>query len=74
MPRYLVTTHRDLRQASGTQSALEEVQNEPDLTVVNSANPDMVTIEASKETAEALERRLSKTHFVEPEVRRQLNE
>jgi hypothetical protein len=70
MPHYLVTTRRDLRASGTTSTALAAVQSVPGVTVLNSADPQMVTIEASHETAESLKRRLENSHFVEPMIHR----
>jgi hypothetical protein len=40
--------------------------------LVNSENPQMVTIEASEDAATRLKQKIGNTHFVEPEVRRSL--
>lgn len=73
MPRYVVTTRRDARTGGGAPSALAAAQSEPGVTVVQSSDPKMVTIEASPDTAERLKRKLAATHIVEPEVRRGLH-
>ena len=72
MPRYLVTTRRKLRGTAEASTALEAVRSLPGVAVLNAADPNMVTIEASDEVAESLKRRLSDTHFVEPEIQRKL--
>jgi hypothetical protein len=68
----VVTTRRDARVGGGAPTALAAASSEPGVTVVQSSDPNMVTIEASAEAAERLKERLAKTHFVEPEVRRSL--
>jgi hypothetical protein len=50
------------------------VQNQPDITVLNSTDPHMVTIEASPNAADQLSRKLGDTYYVEPEVRRHIPE
>ena len=72
MPRYLVTTRRELRTTGGASTALEAVQSVPGVTVLSSGDPHMVTIEASDQTADSLRRKLANTHFVEPQIRREL--
>ena len=72
MPRYLVTTRRELRATDGASTALEAVRSVPGVTVLSSGDPHMVTIEASDQTADGLRQKLANTHFVEPEIRRQL--
>jgi hypothetical protein len=69
MPRFLVTTCRT--PAAPPQSALEAVNSEPGVTLLNSSNPQMVTIEASESAADRLRDKLKGTHFVEPEIRRE---
>jgi hypothetical protein len=70
MPRYVVTTHRAARVSA--ISARAAMAAEPDVTVVNSNDPHMVTIEASEDAARQLQSKLKDTHFVEPEIRRGL--
>jgi len=70
MPRYLVTTRRIERGSAVT--ARGAVAAEPGVTLVNSEDPHMVTIDASEDTAIRLREKLKQTHFVEPEVRRSL--
>jgi len=70
MPRYLVTTRRAQRDSS--ISARDAVMAEPGVKLVNSDDPNMVTIEASEDAASQLRAKLKDTHFVEPEIRRSL--
>jgi len=70
MPRYVVTTHRAAR--ASAISARDALAAEPDVTVVSSNDPHMVTIEASEAAARDLQAKLKDTHFVEPEIRRGL--
>ena len=70
MARYLVSTRRADR--GSAQTACEAVAGEAGVTVVNSDDPHMVTIDASEETADRLRTKLAGTHFVEPEIRRSL--
>jgi len=70
MPRYLVTTHREVR--GSAMSALAAVKAEPDVTVVSAENPESVMIEAGADTADRLRSKLVATHYVEPEIRRSL--
>jgi hypothetical protein len=70
MPRYLITTRRDQRGSANT--AADVVTAEPGVTVINSENPHMVTIDTSKDVADRLRQKLQGTHFVEPEIRRSL--
>jgi hypothetical protein len=74
MPRYLVTTRRSVRQTGDVPSALAATRGEPGVTIVNSANPEMVTIDTTSDVAERLSRKLAGTHFVEPEIRRGLQQ
>ncbi len=71
MVRYLVTTRRT--KVGSTQSALDAVAAEPGITLVNSNDPEMVTIEASEDAARGLRDKLHDTHFVEPQSRRSLH-
>jgi hypothetical protein len=71
MPRYLVTTRRAERDS--TNSARDAVAAEPGIKLLNSNDPQMVTIEASEDAAERLRTKLEGTHFVEPEIRRSLD-
>lgn len=71
MPRYLVTTHR--AQRGTAPSAEDAVKADPDVTLVNANDPEMVTIEASEAAADRLRAKLQQTHFVEPEIRRSLH-
>lgn len=70
MPRYLVTTRRAKR--GSVPSAAEAVKTEPGVKLVDAEDPDLVTIEASAESADQLRTKLRDTHFVEPEIRRSL--
>jgi hypothetical protein len=70
MPRYLVTTRRAKR--SSAISAREAVSAEPEIKLLNSDDPQMVTIEASQDAATRLQAKLKDTHSVEPEIRREL--
>lgn len=71
MPRYLVTTRRTERDSA--MSARDAVAAEPGITLVDSNDPEMVTIEASEDVASRLRDKLHQTHFVEPEIRRSLH-
>jgi len=71
MARFLVTNRRNVPQSS--ISALDAVTAEPGVKVLNSTNPEMVTIEASEEAADQLRTRLKGSHYVEPEFRRSLD-
>ena len=73
MPRYVVTTRRDARVGGAAPTALAAAASEPGVTVVQSSDPHMVTIEASPEAAERLKQKLAATHIVEPELRRGLH-
>ncbi len=70
MARYVVTTRRSERD-SGV-SARDAVSQEKGVKLLNANDPHMVTIEASEGAARRLKEALSKTHFVEPEIRRSL--
>lgn len=70
MARYLVSTRRGNR--GSAQPARDAVADEPGVTLVNSDDPHMVTIDASEEAADHLRGKLAGTHFVEPEIRRSL--
>ena len=70
MARYLVTTRRSERNLA--PSARDAVAHEPGVTLVNSDDPHMVTIDTSDEDARQLREKLKDTHFVEPEIRRSL--
>ena len=71
MPRYLVTTRRALRgRVPSAEAALRGAEG---ITVIDARNPEMVTIEASPETAAELGRKLASTHFVDPETRHRLH-
>ena len=71
MPRHLVTTHPEDRDSA--ISARDAVTAEPGITIVNSNDPHMVTIQASEDAARHLQAKLKDTHFVEPEFRRGLH-
>jgi hypothetical protein len=71
MPRYLVTTRRTER--GSALSAFDAVRTEPGIKVVNSNDPEMVTIDSSEDAANRLRTKLEGTHFVEPEIRRSLD-
>ncbi|HEY7405440.1 MAG TPA: hypothetical protein VIB39_18075 [Candidatus Angelobacter sp.] len=68
--RYLVTTRRSER--GKVPSALDAVSADPGVTVVNSSDPQQVTIETNENTANELRAKIGETHFVEPEIRRSL--
>lgn len=72
LARYLVTRKRDLPE-SESPSALDAVSSDPNVKVVASSNPNMITIETTEETADKLRQTLATTHFVEAEVRRDLH-
>ena len=65
-----MTTRREARVDGATPTALEAAVSEPGVSVLQSSDPHMVTIETSAETAERLRKKFGATHFVEPEVRR----
>jgi hypothetical protein len=71
MGRYLVTTRRSDR--GSVLSARDALAAEPGVTVVNSDDPHMVTIDATEEVANRLRDKLHQTYFVEPEIRRSLD-
>jgi hypothetical protein len=66
-----VTTRR--ASLGSAPTAVDVVAEEPGVKIMNSSNPQLVTIEASEETAERLRDKLRETHFVEPEIRRSLD-
>lgn len=68
--RYLVTTRRG--QTTPSLSARDACASEPGVKMIDSANPQMVTIEASEDAASRLKKKIGDTHFIEPEVRRSL--
>ena len=70
MPRYLVTTRRANRDSA--MSARDAVTGESGIKLVSSNDPHMVTIEASEDAASRLQAKYKDTHFVEPEMRREL--
>jgi hypothetical protein len=72
MARYLITTRRDARSPDGL-TALDAVSSDPDVTIVSSGDPHMVTVETSTESADRLRDKLASTHFIEPEIRRGLH-
>lgn len=71
MARYLVTTRRIKR--GSALSARDALVAEPGVTLVNSDDPQMVTIDATEDVANRLRDKLHETHFVEPEIRRSLD-
>ena len=71
MGRYLVTTRRSDR--GSVLSARDALAAEPGVTLVNSDDPHMVTIDATEEVANRLRDKLQQTYFVEPEIRRSLD-
>ena len=71
MGRYLVTTRRSER--GSVLSARDALAAEPGVTLVNSDDPHMVTIDTTEDVADRLRDKLGKTHFVEPEIRRSLD-
>ena len=71
MGRYLVTTRRSER--GSALSARDALAAEPGVTLVNSDDPHMVTIDTTEDVANRLRDKLDKTHFVEPEIRRSLD-
>jgi hypothetical protein len=71
MARYLVTTRRAER--GKVISALDAVSEKSNITVINSSDPESVTIETTDGVADQLRSKLDKTHFVEPEIRRSLH-
>ena len=74
MPRYVVVNRRGTGGAGrpAEASAFDAVSSEPGVTVVSAANPRTVTIDAAANVADRLRKKLAKTHFVEPEIRRGL--
>jgi len=70
MPRFLVSTRRDL--VKPVPSALSAVSSAGAIKIVNSSDPNMITIETSPEQAQELRQKLSDTHYVEPELVRGL--
>jgi hypothetical protein len=70
VPRYLLTTKREARVGAATPTALDVASSEPGVSVVQSSDPHMVIIDASAESAERLRQKFGATHFVEPEIRR----
>ena len=72
MPRFLMTTRREARVGGATPTALEAAVSEPGVSVLQSSDPHMVTIDTSAETAERLSQKFGATHFLEPEIRRGL--
>ena len=71
MGRYLVTTRRSER--GSVLSARDALAAEPGVTLVNSDDPHMVTIDATPDVANRLRDKLHNTYFVEPEIRRSLD-
>ncbi len=71
MPRYLVTTQRRVRGRVAT--AADAVRDTPGVTVIDAHDPERVSIEASEDVAADLKRKLSETHFVDPETRHRLH-
>jgi hypothetical protein len=71
MPRYIVATRRACRDSADT--ALAAVENQPGVEVISALDPHMVTIDASEDRAASLAEKLSDTHIVEPEIRRELS-
>jgi hypothetical protein len=71
MARFLVTTRRTDRDSA--VSARDAVAAEPGIVLVNSDDPQMVTIDATEDAANRLRAKLHNTHFVEPEIRRSLH-
>ena len=67
-----MTTRREARVGAGTPTALEAASSEPGVSVLQSSDPHMVTIETSGEGAARLRQKFGATHFVEPEIRRGL--
>ena len=65
-----MTTRREARVGGATPTALEAASSEPGVSVLQSSDPHMVTIDTSAETAERLREKFGATHFVEAEVRR----
>ena len=65
-----MTTRREARGGAATPTALAAASSEPGVSVLQSSDPHMVTIETSAEGAERLRQKFGATHFVEPEVRR----
>jgi hypothetical protein len=70
MARYIITTRRNLR--GSVPSAHDVVAADPRVKILNSNDPQMVTVEANEEAADELQAKLKETHFVEPEIRRGL--
>jgi hypothetical protein len=74
VPRYVVTKRRGTElPGQATKTTLDVVSADPNIHVVGYVDPNTVTIEAVPETADALQKKLQGTHFVEAEVRRGLH-
>lgn len=71
MARYIVTTRRNGGPAAPSARAV--LGEEPDVRVIDDSDPHLVSIETTPERAAALQRKLSATHIVEPEIRRGLH-
>jgi len=70
MARYIITTRRNAR--GSVPSARDAVAADSRIKLVNSDDPQMVTVEANEDAIDELRGRLKNTHFVEPEMRRGL--
>jgi hypothetical protein len=68
MGRYIVTTRRAARDFA--TSANDAVANVPGIELISADNPQMVTIEASEESANQLRNNLKDDYFVEPMISR----
>jgi hypothetical protein len=72
MPRYVVTTRRRPASGHAPRPALDVVSGRPGVSVVSDSNPNVVTIDTDAHTANSLKTELADSHFVEPEIRRDL--
>jgi hypothetical protein len=72
MPRYVVTTRRRAASGHPARPALDVVSGRPGVSVVSDSNPNVVTIDTDAHTADRLKAELADSHFVEPEIRRDL--
>ena len=70
MPRFLVTTRREL--LGEAPSARAVVTSDPSVKIVQIHSADMVTIDATDAAADELKQKVAATHYVEPEIRRDL--
>jgi len=54
-------------------TALDALEHEPGVEIINGMNPHMVTIDAAEDRAASIAGKLAETHIVESEVRRGLD-